>query len=270
VRGSDKVIERLTSYTVGFLVQTWDEKNKCSALSPCGSGVLIQIGELKGILTAGHVLEKIQKESSFHLFTISGHNDKSKPIICLVNECKIVIENDSEYPSDPPDMGFIQVSKNVEDTLLSRNTYYNFQKRLELVKEQSPDLTLELIVGIVAEQSQLKSITNLARVDTHSMVHAYGESQTVDAMENIHGDFVFSIFHNDEVPKPSSYGGLSGSPIWACAEEDGPENRILQGIAFYESPKDDSGNRIVLCNGPDRIYSLLPNLLRNKWPSMGI
>jgi hypothetical protein len=155
----------------------------------------------------------------------------------------------------------------IESRLVDENLFYNFDLRLANVQREGMDtpLTDEVIVGIVEEKSEFKSISETTRTDTHTMVLAYGEA--INSREGIQGFdlFQFRLYHNEHVTRPASYGGLSGSAIWKVGQSPRMNDRIVMGIAFHESDVDEKGERLIVCHGPACIYNKLVEAIRDKF-----
>jgi hypothetical protein len=77
--------------------------------------------------------------------------------------------------------------------------------------------------------------------------------------------FEYHFAHNEDVRRPNSYGGLSGSAIWRTDASGDLANRLLQGIAFYESGPNENGERIITCHGPRSVYEKLVDLVAAKY-----
>lgn len=263
----DQILSKLAKYTVGILRQIQNDKGQRQLVS-CGSGVLVEVGGIKGIITAAHAIRKLKTSPVGALFTITDEKGKAPPLEFLISELEEVHIGDDEHP-DGPDVGFFRVPYKIGETLISRNLFYNFDVRLKY--SASPDdtpLDMEVLCGIVAEKSELKAITDTSRIDTHTMVLAYGTSSNFREGREGFDLFDFEIAHNDEVTRPKSYAGLSGSALWKFGGVDAAKDRLVFGIAFYQGAADAQGARVITCHGPKGIYNRLSDRIRDRFSAI--
>ena len=261
---SGAIFYPLTLHTVGFLKETKDEDNRRS-LAPCGSGVLSEIGGIKGAITAAHVILELQKSPVAGLLTITNSKSKSRPLEFRTTELEVASILGSDPPNGP-DLGFVRFPHEIEQRLIAENAFYNFDVRLAgaMIDDGTP-LHCEVISGIVAEKSEQKAMTETTRIDTHTMVHAFGTATNFRKGAKGYDLFEFEVQHNEQVSRPRSYGGMSGSAVWKTGDTTAANDRLVFGIAFYESDPDNDGRRVITCHGPGCIYRELVELVRDRF-----
>jgi hypothetical protein len=243
----------LKLFTLGFLTERWQEEDK-RKFEPSGSGVLVEIGGVKGAITAAHVFRKLRSTKTADLVTITNGSGRSIPIEFATSSLKCVFIGGPDWSHHGPDLAFVRLPADVEQRLALNNAFYNFDRRTNM--EDAP-LTREILCGVVAEWSKPKELKATTRIDTHTMIIAPGRSTSFRDNSEGFDLFDFEIDHDDDVVRPQSYGGLSGSAIWRTSELDRAQDRLLVGIAFWQSDSARDGSRSITCHGPKSIYQLL-------------
>lgn len=268
----DPAIGQLTPYSVGWLREMRDDEGRQRRLVPSGSGVLIEVGGIKGVLTAGHVVRKVlarTPQAGVALFTIVRKRGRVRPLEFHVEECRSVTIGGATEDPMGPDLGFVRLPQRIEQRLVDENLFYNFDRRLrssEASSEKEPPLPRSVIVGVVAEKSEQTAVSKTSRTDAHVMVHAYGARAELRDGNSGLDIFDLSLLHNGEVSRPHSYGGLSGAGVWVVGDEPGWGNRMLFGLAFFESGENNNGERSVICHGPRSIYVNLVDEISRAFP----
>ncbi|WWT39997.1 hypothetical protein [Nostoc phage Nsp-JY10] len=254
-------LSQLVPYCVGFLTSGRDEYG--NGLVPCGSGVFIEVNGWKGVLTAAHVLEALEQSDRCGLMLF---NEKARKAPNLEFNGNSILRSKKIGPSgtaEGPDLAVFQLPSDIEGWVASKALFYNFDKRLELASEEGPSLPYEILVGMMKERSENKSVGDDRRTDTHSLSLVYGDAEAYKPTE-IADLFDFRCNHSEDVPAPrESYGGFSGSPIWMVATEPGVNNFFLKGIAFFESDVKDDGSRHLVCHGPSSVWKLVPLMVQD-------
>src|SRR5882724_6105218 len=148
----NQVYEALTRYTVGFLAHTKDQSGR-GKHTPWGSGVLADIGDVKGIITAAHVVRTLRDFSRVTLFTVPRPNKKvrrldfdPKNILAVANEGMI-------NSPEGPDLAFMQLPFEVRDAVVAENAFYSFEQRLEHSSRSNIPLTHHFLSGIIEKRS---------------------------------------------------------------------------------------------------------------------
>jgi hypothetical protein len=262
----DQLVSRLSFYTVGLLKEQKQPDGR--TLNPSGSGVLVEVQGVRGIVTAGHVAVAIQKAANFALFTLSNRHAKAPALEISTTDLPIAYDYEPASAIGP-DIGFIQLPRQTEEQLLANgNVFYSFDVRLEQAIAQTDEKPLgrEVVCGVIAENSAQKSKSESQRTDVHEMTFGYGVSRNPKATDRNLDTFFFEIVHNELAKRPISYGGLSGAAVWRVGESLEARDRFIGGIAFHESDADANGNRIITCHGPKTIYRRLPELLAKAFP----
>jgi hypothetical protein len=194
-----EILYTLASYTIGFQKEVTDERYGRN-MTPCGSGVLVQIGPIKGVLTAAHVLIELQKARTAGIFTVKPGRERAPSIEFSTERMRCLTQGGAN--AEGPDLGIVRLPLEVEQYLTAEHLFYNFDIRNSNAagQKESP-LSYEILAGVVSEKSQLKSITNVSRVDTHSMDIVGGRSSNLVEANDGFDYFEFEAHHNQNVFK---------------------------------------------------------------------
>ncbi len=260
----DRLLTQITPYSVSFLCPGKDDEGRDGIL-PSGSGVFVNIGGVKGILTAAHVIRKILKHPRCHLL-LFNEKEAPAPKLAFNTDQRDAVTIGKIDGRDGPDLGFLKLPHELEGWLLSKAVFYNFDVRLKRADEPNTlPLTREIAAGVMSERTTNKSYSEEKRTDVHTLSLAYGAAYNNRKTDEEFDLFDFAIQHSDEVPPPEkSYGGLSGGAIWSAADEPGTNNLILTGIVFYEDWT-ETGAHHLICHGPGSVYGPIADAVISKF-----
>ena len=260
--------------TVGFCTVRVNEHKEEDA-SPAGSGTLVKIGHVAGILTAGHVLRKGLPESGM-IGLVRFPNRQSRiqrKKIDMGLTDRVVIWSGEENALGP-DLGFLRLTLPDVADLEATNTFLNLKKRLRTVtadKQPGPPY-FDAVVGEVGEwTSDLAPFRPGTRLKGFQLL--FGAGDVLSKYQR--GDYDlcrFDVSFSDPLRPPSSYGGVSGGALWRIyydVDDDGAtivRERRLVGIAFYQE-RQSEGRMVIVCHGPKSIYRHLIDAVRAKWPN---
>jgi hypothetical protein len=97
------------AYTIGFA--RLEVHNRVEDAVGAGSGTLVSVGKVRGILTAAHVLTHLPDSGAVGIVEYRGEGiDYRKRTIEMANTTKIVLRGDAFGP-DGPDLGFLRLSE---------------------------------------------------------------------------------------------------------------------------------------------------------------
>ena len=229
-----------------------------------GSGTLVGINGVFGILTAYHVALKIKKAEEVGLIVSSQiHKYSIKSKYLRVVDIAIPFE-----PSVGPDLSIVIIPNNLLGTLKALKSFFN----ISLKREEAISNPLELDVGVWVLFGFIgqKTVTE-------------GPASGYTTIKGFYGQFGFTGIRNYYEQKghdflevvadrkfdktlPTTFGGTSGGGLWQVhltqLNEGGYkiEKRALMGVAFYEIL---IGNDIIhiRCNGPRSIYEIAPKIV---------
>ena len=236
-----------------------------------GSGTLISIHDKKAILTADHVLEKIEQPSGCgRLFfpTRFDNSPQSTPRASTQIPMKYLEKRTvgrGEKKDKGPDLGLLLVPDAIKSQFFpSTKTFYNLTSRRRKVLEDPCPIEDELwtLVGapdkltVTAEpEAGFETVKGQPVLIGLGIVNKEYERDNFDYLE-------FSLNFNAGYAGPTWFGGCSGGSLWHLRLEQNESGKavihdpILSGVVFYQSdPKDD--NPIIRCHGRKSIYQKL-------------
>lgn len=243
--------------------------------SSAGSGALVSLGPVHGILTAAHVLQALPDYDEVGLVQFRASQTIQKQTIDMSFVEKLVIRGTGSA-ADGQDIGFLRLtSTHVAMLNASTNIFYNLTKRTEAVvgnKHPSSEY-FEGLSGIIGEWTldhppgeaavhRLKGFRGLFGV---GFVNGERESNGYDLVN-------FQTNSGENLKAPSNYQGMSGGALWRVyitPDDNGHasicDKRIV-GVAFHQT-ENIEGARTITCHGPNSVYEVLAQQIRQRWPS---
>ena len=260
------VARTLSHYTVGFAAFT--RKGNIEDAVPAGSGTLVRVGGVKGIVTARHVIEALQRRDETALLRFPLRSDTILSHRIDLGHAEFLILPGTDGP-DGPDLGFMRSPLVTEETLVGTNSFYPLDAPRPPMKGSYRGLGMvDLLLGIVAEWTTDVERKEERRRKEFMLLSAGG----FDGNEREHAGFDLATFTPDFASgkdPPRSYAGVSGGGIWRVFfKPDGSnkvEHRRLVGTAFYEFEQGDGVTRIIH-HGPSALEQRLLPAVRERWP----
>lgn len=267
--GDDAKLDALIPYSIGFL-KAVKQNEETAAYEPAGSGVLVEIAGIRGILTAAHVIRNLQTGIPRAVIFTAQPNKLRAPIL-IFNPADLdpILFGGINPSKTGPDLAFIRVPIEVVSSLKSNNLFYSFDARVNNFFNSGTTTIprFQVIAGVVKANSKFKSSNDQYRTDSHALTLAYGETTAIEKMDDEFDVFQFKVHHNENVPRPHSYAGMSGSAIWGITDSHKPFDRHIFGIAFYETPNESGEGNIIFSHGPVSIYGKLASAVSAKYSS---
>ncbi len=267
----EKVSAEIADFTVGFArLRT---SGGTEDAEPAGSGSLVTVGSVHGILTAAHVLKNLPDQGEVGLVRFPRvRRFAQKPTIDMGQAEKLTVGADAFGP-EGPDLGFLRLSPKDVEALKARNVFFNLEMRRKavLADEQPDPPYFDGISGMIAEWTKdLPPEQRLARVKGFGSLYGIGlvvrkhESKGFDLLD-------FEVTYGPGSDSPDSYAGMSGGALWRvyCNKDDDGQLSVSEkkvfGVAFHQSALSDQ-KRIITCHGPRSVYGHLIDAIREKWP----
>jgi len=252
-----------------------------------GSGVLIEVDGVSGILTAEHVVfsEEFQRAKGLytipHIYSAESVREKTAHF-SATNIRRDLLRCFPETPQTEndewgPDLAFIRIPKdtNFESSLRAvRINFYAFahdpQTRLERALDESK--TLLAIAGAPVEMSTDVSPTPEDKRGIIEFPVFLAPTFEYQRKEDGHDFFDVPVDRELGVRVPNFFNGVSGGAIWRLVnlfEQDPPmqelksSDYVLAGIAFWQG-FENFQVRSIRGHGPRSLYEkFLPEL--RKW-----
>jgi hypothetical protein len=102
------VSNAMAAYTIGFV--KLEVHNNVEDAIGSGSGTLVSVGKVRGILTAAHVLDNLPDRGTVGIVEYRGEGiHYRKRTIEMANTTRIVLQDEAFGP-DGPDLGFLKLS----------------------------------------------------------------------------------------------------------------------------------------------------------------
>ncbi len=243
------------------------EGPKRQAVLHKGSGTLITINGIFGILTAGHVIQALEPFETWAYASFNGTGGYSRMHSFSRQDSERL--GDDYENTDGPDIGFIQLPTHVSSLPPDETIFYNITQRYNEAKIKNNnnivDLPIRVVAGVIGESSEITDQSNNSTevkttmlVATAIIIHKH-ERNDMDY-------YTVRVGKTDGLPHSTSYQGVSGGPIFATKENASSAlERMLIGVAFKQSNQDESGNRTILCHGFNSIYHCLCPIITMRY-----
>ena len=261
----------ISNYTIGFVHLS--NSNGLEQAMPGGSGVLVSVGQVYGILTAAHVLARLPHKGEIGLVDFlraAKRVQKLKFDMHLTDRVSFPIAG---WGPNGPDMGFLKLPPNAIENLKMAKSFKNLDLAREraLNPEAPTNQFYDSILGVIGEKT-----TDVAPVRPDTRIRGFearfqiGQITPINAIDEM-DRCLFVPKDQGDLAMPESFGGTSGGGIWRTywkldAEQKPQvvEDRLC-GIAYYESDK-VGRSRIITCHGPKSIYLGMIKLIQERWP----
>jgi hypothetical protein len=245
----------IAASTIG-LMKYVDRDGQPDAL-PAGTGTLVSVGEVFGLLTAAHVLSELPLSGPVGIVRFIRMKQEN-PHLMMSQTDRI------SFGRGQSDLAFLRLPEDVVGSLKAGNTFVDLlSRRTAFVEDQKSDPYFLCIAGIIAELTRPlpegsqfrvgKGVTAaLTSVEIDEGVEP--EEGVVHVRPNIH-----------DSDRPGSYGGTSGGGLWRCYVDRDLQRAkgvALAGVAFRQS----GDRRTISCVGPVPIYGELIDRVLARWP----
>ena len=254
---------KIAGYSVGFLELSEDD------VEPLGSGTLVRVGKVAGIITASHVWDAIVAKK---LDRIGFYQNayRRREIQSLVEDIAFLSEVTIErkpYDDLGPDIAFIKLSPSKVATLESLGTFLNIDKHQATIAalDDTDTYRIDAVAGLVAEWDKTVTMHGRAKVIKLDALTNIGTAKRIE-----HGRDGFDRLEFTPEPEagfnlPSSYGGMSGGGLFRTyLGRDYIARIALMGVAFWETVADSRADKMI-CHGPTSIYEKLVPLVKERW-----
>jgi len=268
---SEKICRDIVNYTIGFANITLE--NRVEDAECAGSGTLVTIGSLHGILTAAHVIDEgLPKKGRVGLVQYLEPAAPFQKFEIQMEMTESVMIRAAKFGPDGPDLAFLKLPDESVSWLKAKNSFYNLPKYRDdaLAYNEPAPSHIDCIVGMIAALTEeVPTDRKEARKKRFTAIFGQGEVRTMKYVGNMESLGVTPI-SDPEFGLPENYQGTSGGALWRfyIAEKDGNASvvgRRLIGVPFYQSSTEE-GVRIISCQGPRAIYQSMIDAVSEKWP----
>jgi hypothetical protein len=266
----ESAVPALDAHVIGFVLPKLEANALDASLG--GSGTLVTVDDIHGILTARHVIESLEKSKHVGL-VLAGPTQQLHNILISMDHCQRVELVCQGQPSDGPDLGFLTLPPDTVGTLKAKKSFYNLSLRRERMLDKPPPLGdgFWVLSGFGGEWTgDGKAQQGFKRVKFFRGMH--GAGQVAEEYEEGGFDYLsYEALYNELYEGPDSYGGFSGGALWhLLLKPDGEQlrvaDRLLSGVAFLQSGKNtDAGGETtkkIACHGRRSVYLSLIDAVR--------
>jgi hypothetical protein len=259
----------LAQFTVGFVNPDGGNKRLLGAF---GSGTLVASNQLRGVLTAAHVLDGFRDLDEIALVQFPARGDPPQRVTVPSAYLDSVRIGQGPWSASGPDLAFITLPDWTAELLLAHGAFLNFEKHAELAFTHwaitNPDQKVDAVLGVVREWSNAAfEIRPEVFAGVINALHNVGHAAELEPS----GEFdrlLFTPLPETDIPLPRSYAATSGGGLWRALKTRNISGNtvtyFLLGVAFYENTAE--GSSTITCQGPVSIYRRLGTLMQQRWP----
>jgi hypothetical protein len=261
----DAVWNRVSRSTVGFAQVR--ENNHPASL---GSGTLIKIGNIVGIVTCAHVLEALLKEAEIGIMCCPVRSTQIQTTRLPMTTTDSIAIGGPPWGKSGPDLAFLRLPTTTIGDLERVATIANGGLHRKNIVARKPSSALELraLTGVVDELTEtvpntpgaVGTLPTTAFKMVISISHVFSDDENADR-------FRFLPAPNEKIVRPTSYKGTSGGGFWRIffnRDDCSIVQTSLIGLAYWEEHVRDQ--LYITGHAKISIYDTLFNAIRQKWP----
>lgn len=237
--------------TVGF----GDEREPGGASR--GSGVLVRLGKVQGVLTCAHVVSDLLCRDQVSLVCNGASRSRLQKIVLEPRNLRHIHIRGIGAAEDGPDLGFIQLPPPLLATAGALGSIVDLEQQLKVYNRPLGAGSTEevaIAAGVVAEWTKEQD-SDICRIVMLTTWLAAGKLQRQGQREA----FDLLRFDPDRMTEiPASFAGMSGGGLWllGLVKDDNGIYRVadgrLAGVAYYQTE-----DRAIIGHGPRSIYEVL-------------
>jgi hypothetical protein len=236
-----------------------------------GTGTLVSVEKIYGLLTAAHVLKELPAKGEVGIILFKDGALQRQAIKMAHVEPPLMISGEKFGP-DGPDLGFLRFPPVNEGWLKALASFYNLAKhREDALAEKKPALDyIESVIGMIEKLTkEIPAEKPLGHAKQFSAIFCNGQAQ--NSREAGGFDLIDLVIKEyPDFPLPANFKGMSGGALWRLFlnERNGVfsvVSKLLVGVPFYQS-EDAAANKIVTCHGKNSIYTTLLDKVMARWP----
>lgn len=256
-------------YVVGFVSigQENGPAKDTTDTTSLGSGTLVELNGVRGILTAAHVVETFSNRTEIGLVRF-GVGMKSQSLRVQVKLLDWIAIGGEDSGESGPDIAFVHLPLDLHRSLAATNVFFSPQAHSAMMQQREAGYRqnqVRFAIGVLGAATEQVKELNGSYGARFRVFEAVGEIE--DRFQD--GDldrFTFRISYAAGEEAPSSYGGMSGGSLWQVMDDVAPLHRALLGVLYREMDADERGHRLLLGHGPGTIYGRLCQQVIERWP----
>lgn len=224
----EQIKAEIADFTVGFIILS--KQDDVEDAHPAGSGALVSVGSIYGILTAAHVLKNLPNQGEVGIVRFPGSpSNAQRQTIKMETTEKLVIAA-KKFGPEGPDLGFLRLPPDDVETFQARNVFFNLEKRrMSVLTDDEPGPPyFDGISGVVAEwTTDLPPEQGFAR--TKGFNAFFGVGLVVREHEVNDADlYDFEVTYEPTTNTPDNFKGTSGGALWRvyCTKNNDQMNGV--------------------------------------------
>lgn len=260
----------IANYSIGFvkfLHHNGSEDAVCA-----GSGTLVRVGKVHGILTATHVLENLPSSGQVGLAQFFGRTVHFRKQTFNMDHAETIMVGGKGNAPSGPDLGFLRLATKDAAWLAAIQSFYNMQLHSsDHTKEPPAPNSVYVIVGAIDERTKNLPAERpgeyrkgFEAIITDSNMMWFGKN----------GGFTLVGMKPKSYPDfslPGDFGGTSGGGLWQIYfnAKDGKVVVVakhLIGVPFHQGAIERDGRRTLTCHSAPDIFEHLLQKIVEKWP----
>jgi hypothetical protein len=269
----EKIRASIADFTVGFASLSVRDAEEDAHVA--GSGALVTVGSIHGILTAAHVLKNLPNGGEVGIVRFPRAPSPTQRQTIDMSLAEKLTMAASDWTSQGPDLGFLRLPDRDAAALYATNVFFNLSKRRDLVLagDHPAPKYFDGISGMIAEwTSPLPNQSVFARAKSFGALYGVG-CVIREHNEGGYDLLDFEVTYGPDTDSPERYGGMSGGALWRVyisETSDGQQSvadKRIFGVAFFESEKVGQ-KRVITCHGPKSVYGNLIDAIKQRWPAL--
>jgi hypothetical protein len=147
------VSQAMAAYTIGFV--KLEVHDRVEDAIGAGSGTLVSVGKVHGILTAAHVLDNLPDRGTVGIVEYRGEGiHYRKRTIEMADTTKVALRA-ADFGPDGPDLGFLRLAAETVGWFEAIGSFYNLLKHRPDASQPPPSPTsVDAIVGMIDERTK--------------------------------------------------------------------------------------------------------------------
>jgi hypothetical protein len=250
-------------YSIGFVEIVPPDR-----IALCGSGTLVCLGKVRGILTAAHVWHVVAKLPRVGLYLYPAGRREWHSIREHIALMEPLIFGGEFADELGPDLAFVRLTDQKAAELEAHSTFLNLERNEERGLQPVPEgwMYIDAIAGGVEEFGQKITEHGSGKTIIQEGLINVGFTKRIDDGREGFDRLEFTPEPVQDVALPGSYGGTSGGGCFRMFSQGGPEVLRYQliGVAYFETRKAGMADKI-LCHGPVTLRDQLMPAIRKKW-----
>lgn len=258
----------IASYSIGFVRLSRNDGDLDAYCA--GSGTLVAFDDIKGILTASHVLHNLAAEREIGIVRFPPEPRKFQNLKLRMENTESIMVGDAPFEGNGPDVGFLRLDHQTVSALEAYGCSFRNLARHRALSSSQRHLNApheDAVVGVVANR-----IVDLQPTLPNSRKKGFDGVLQQGVTRSLHQKAGLDLLEFESTPEigitPTDYGGMSGGGLWRIFYDSDPTTDpkpFLLGVAFYQLQLVD-GARKLMCHGPATIYQYMYESAQRRWP----